>query len=101
MRRAIKANRNLTLLILGGALVVLGVAYADDRKKDQESGKRKTSYAPVVINEDFATVMARMKAAKPEIMERQMALLKERYDLENRAAEGVTMSRGKAVQDGV
>ena len=45
--------------------------------------------------------MARMKAAKPAVMKRQMALLEERYDLSNRAAQGVTMSRNKPVQAGV
>jgi cytochrome c peroxidase len=42
-----------------------------------------------------------MKAAKPEIMKRQMDLLKERYDLANRPAKDVTMSRGKPVQEGI
>ncbi len=42
-----------------------------------------------------------MKAAKPEVMKRQMNLLRDRYDLSNRPAKGVTMSRGKPVQDGV
>jgi cytochrome c peroxidase len=41
-----------------------------------------------------------MEAAKPEIMKRQMALLEERYDMSDRAVEGVAMSRGKAVQTG-
>ena len=40
--------------------------------------------------------MARMKTAKPEVMKRQMDLLNERYDLSNRPAKGVTMSRGQA-----
>ena len=60
-----------------------------------------SSYAPVVITEDFQTVMTRMTAAKPEIMKRQMDLLHERYDLSDRPARGVTMSRGKPVQQGV
>jgi cytochrome c peroxidase len=34
-------------------------------------------------------------------MKRQTDLLNERYDLSNRPAKGVTMSRGKAVQEGV
>ena len=34
-------------------------------------------------------------------MKRQMDLLKERYDLANRPAKGVTMSRGKPVQEGI
>lgn len=59
------------------------------------------SYAPVVMHEDFDSVMAKMTAAKPEVMARQMKLLEDRYDLSDRAAKGVTMSRGKAVQEGV
>jgi cytochrome c peroxidase len=42
-----------------------------------------------------------MKAAKPEVMKRQMDLLAERYDLSDRRAKRVTMSRGKPVQRGV
>jgi len=61
----------------------------------------ESSYSPVVIKESFEAIMARMKAAKPEIMKRQMDLLNERYDLSSRPAAGVTMSRGKPVQEGV
>jgi cytochrome c peroxidase len=81
--------------MLAMTLIVMGVAYA------QDSGKGVTSYAPVDIKENFASIMARMTAAKPEIMKRHMDLLNERYDLSNRPANGVTMSRGKAVQEGV
>jgi cytochrome c peroxidase len=66
----------------------------------QETGKKGSSYAPVDIKEDFAATMARMKKAKPEVMKRQMDLLNERYDLSNRPAKGITMSRGKPVQEG-
>jgi cytochrome c peroxidase len=76
-------------------LVVMGTAYG------QDSGKQATSYAPVDIKETFASIMARMTGAKPEIMKRQMDLLNQRYDLSDRPAKGVTMSRGKAVQEGV
>ncbi|UCF42507.1 MAG: cytochrome B6 [Planctomycetota bacterium] len=62
---------------------------------------KSSSYAPVVITEDFQSVMKRMTAAKPEIMKRQMDLLHERYDLSDNPARGVTMSRGKPVQQGV
>ena len=61
----------------------------------------ESSYSPVVIKESFDAIMARMKAARPEIMKRQMDLLNERYDLSDRPASGVTMSRGKPVQEGV
>ncbi len=59
------------------------------------------SYAPVVMQQDFDTTMTMMSAAKPDIMRRQMELLEERYDLTDRPAKGVTMSRGKPIQEGV
>lgn len=59
------------------------------------------SYAPVVMQEDLDKVVARMSAAKAEIMARQMKLLEERYDLSDRPAQGVTMSRGKPIPEGV
>ena len=55
----------------------------------------------MVITEPFDSIMARWKAAKPEIMKRQMDLLSSRYDLSDRPAKGVTMSRGKPIQEGV
>ena len=67
----------------------------------QELPPRATSYAPVDLKEDVTTVIARMSAAKPEIMKRQMDLLNERYDLANRPAKDATMSRGKPVQEGI
>jgi cytochrome c peroxidase len=65
------------------------------------SANQPTSYAPVDIKEDFATTMKRMEAAKPAIEQRQQTLLEERYDLGDRPAKGVSMSRGKPVQAGV
>ncbi len=85
----------LLLFLLVAVLAVMGMF------APQETGMKKSSYAPVVINEDFASIMERMKAAKPEVMKRQMDLLNERYDLSNRPAKGVTMSKGKPVQEGV
>ncbi|HSK39107.1 MAG TPA: hypothetical protein VK943_05000, partial [Arenibaculum sp.] len=61
----------------------------------------ETSYMPVVIEESFEDVFERMSAAKSEVTERQRALLEERYDLSERPADGVTMTRGKPVQAGV
>jgi cytochrome c peroxidase len=56
---------------------------------------------PVVMPEPFPAVVERMSAAKPEVMERHMTLLEERYDLSDRPADGRTMTRGKPVQEGV
>jgi len=87
-------NKTKVALIAIGLSATLGLVA-------QDSAKRPSSYAPVVIQEEFSAVMARMSAAKAGIMKRQQALLEERYDLANRPAQGVTMSRGKAVQGGV
>jgi len=76
-------------------VIVVGALYA------QEPIQKGTSYSPVDIKEDFAAIMARMKVAKPEVMKRQMDVLNARYDLANRPAKDVTMSRGKPVQEGV
>jgi len=85
----------MVLVAFFSVFIVLGILYA------QESKKKISSYMPVVITEDFASIMARMKAGKPEVMKRQMDLLNMLYDLSNRPAAGVTMSRGKPVQEGV
>jgi cytochrome c peroxidase len=63
--------------------------------------EQPTSYMPVDIKQDFATTMKKMQTAKPAIEQRQQKLLEERYDLSNRPANGVSMSRGKAIQAGV
>jgi cytochrome c peroxidase len=92
MKQNVKKSRWRLLSFLVAALMVtLAAAFAQGA----------TSYAPVDIKEDFAATMARMKAAKSEIMKRQMNLLNKRYDLSNRPAPGITMSRGKPVQEGV
>jgi len=91
-RRTIGLAITLTI-----ALVIcgIGLTYANAQTN------RQSSYSPVVITEDFHSIQARMKAAKAEVMKRQMDLLAERYDLSNRPAKGVTMSRGKPIQEGV
>lgn len=67
----------------------------------QDTGKKTSSYAPVDIKEDFASMMARMKSAKAAVEKKHMDLLSLRYDLSKRPAQGITMSGGKAVQEGV
>jgi len=60
----------------------------------------ETSYMST-IEPPFDQVYAQLSREKPEVMRRQLALLHERYDLSNRPAPGVTMTRGKPVQGGV
>lgn len=96
MRQGITKYRCVGLAMLVMTVSIVGMmAYAED------SGKGATSYSPVAIKEDFASIMARMKAAKPAVEKKHMDLLDERYDLSDRPATGVTMSGGKAVQEGV
>jgi cytochrome c peroxidase len=83
----------LALALGPPSLLLFGLAHA------QEAGR--SSYSPVDIKETFSATVARMEKAKPEVMKGQMDLLAQRYDLSDRPAPGVTMSRGKAVQDGV
>jgi cytochrome c peroxidase len=90
-----------TSALAAGSLVILSlfawsVAFAQD-----PGAKGTSSYAPVDIKEEFAAIMARMKGAKAEIQKRQADLLADRYDLASHPAAGVTMARGKAVQEGV
>ena len=99
------------LLTLCGALVV-GTMFittpvtvsgqaTEKTPNAREVQQKGTSYAPVDLKEDIAVVIARMNTAKPAVMKRQMDLLKERYDLANRPAKDVTMSRGKPIQEGI
>ena len=92
-----RAHRGFTIGVAAVALGVVGMLAGALGARAQGTA---SSYLPVT-EEDFTTVLARMRAAKAAVMKRQMDLLGARYDLSDRPAAGVTMSRGKAVQDGV
>jgi cytochrome c peroxidase len=85
------------------SILVVGLAglFPTNRQALQAQEKLPSSYAPVVIQENFDKTVDRMEAAKPKLAAVQNALLKDRYDLSDKPAKGVTMSRGKAVQEGV
>ncbi len=72
--------------------------------KGQHKDVGKTSYdqvAPVLLGkETFAEMKAKDLKAKPAVMERQKALLKERYDLTPRLDEKCKMTRGKPLAMG-
>jgi cytochrome c peroxidase len=96
MRR--KYRRTILFVIpmmMAGVFGIGSVSYT------QQTQQRPSSFSPVKIDEDFATIMARMKKAKPGIQQKHLDLLNARYDLSNRPASGVTMFRGKPVQEGV
>ena len=55
----------------------------------------------VAADETFDQTVKRLQGQKASFAKRQQSLLAERYDLADRPAAGVTMSRGKPVQEGV
>jgi len=73
--------------------------------KSQESQNptvpTKSSYQFPVAEEDFASFFARISAAQPEVRNRQMTLLNQRYDLSDQPDPNARMSRGKPIQTGV
>ncbi len=96
MRRHSKKHAGLRWLMVGataGVMVFAVGAIAEEQVP--------TSFSQVNSTEPFQGVMERMKQAKPGIAEAHRALMDERYDLADRPAAGVTMSKGKAVQAGV
>jgi len=88
----------LAIVFLGFVLVCFA---AEDTGPKKPKPEAKTSYMPVLDMESFSATHSRMSAAKAQIMDRQKALLADRYDLSNKPAEGVTMDRTKPVQKGV
>src|SRR5262245_33874494 len=72
--------------------------------KNEKKDVGKTSYdqiAPIMLGEGaFAEMMAKDKAAKAEVMARQMTLLNERYDLSRKVDPEVKMTRGKPIPVG-
>ncbi len=91
----------MPILAFGLVLALTLLAATTHGAKEKAKEEVVSSYAPVVIKEPFAALMTRMKAEKPKVMARQMELLNKRYDLSDRPAKGVTMTRGKPVQEGV
>jgi cytochrome c peroxidase len=102
------------LLLLTGAILTLGRADAQQAPQPSaenpylkgsegyDKGPRGlTSYQPIAIDQPFAARMAHDVAAKPGIEREHQALLEQRYDLGDHPAQGVTMERGKPLQEGV
>jgi cytochrome c peroxidase len=91
----------LATMLMSIGLGVIGVCTVEEVAVVEEMAKPPSSYSPVVAMEPFEDVMKRMSKEKAAVMKRQMDLLAMRYDLSNKPAAGIKMSRGKAVQGGV
>ena len=87
--RPLELRRNWFVLAAAGAACVWSMAALSGQDD------------PLVNAEPLAQVVARTQKEKPTFARRQQDLLAGRYDLANRPATGVTMTGGKAVQDGV
>jgi len=108
-------SRSKIILGIGSVAVALAAALvihlrADTRSVSAEPAtangsnipeRGDTSFMPVVDTIAFDQLVKKLSAEKPEVMRQQRALLSARYDLANRPAQGVTMTRSKPVQAGV
>lgn len=90
-----------SLLLAALSSGMLSVGYSDTNTATDTKPKLPSSYAPVVINETFQSILQRMSAARQSIDDKQQALLQQRYDLSNNPSKTTTMSNGKPIQDGV
>ncbi|MEW6360794.1 MAG: cytochrome B6 [Pyrinomonadaceae bacterium] len=95
---AIRQRRALSRLKLSVIAVFIGIAVTVAAFSGFRGGSGSVK---ADSGDDFATTMAKMKAAKAAIMKRQADLLNERYDLSNRPSKDAKMSRGKPLQEGV
>ena len=104
------SNRIWIFLFSAGLILWLGHADAQQNPPNPylmgsegyyKGPRGLTSYQPVAIDQPFAAKMAQDVAAKPAIEREHQALLEERYDLGDHPAQGVTMERGKPLQEGV
>ncbi len=96
-----KAHPQLIALVLA-MLAGFGSFAADDpAKKKSSEGPVPSSFMPVVPKEDFKTTMEKLKSEKASIAEKHQQHLRQRYDLRDDPAPGVTMSRSKPVQQGI
>ncbi|MDR0870444.1 MAG: cytochrome B6 [Planctomycetaceae bacterium] len=77
-------------------LVFADALFAQEKEKPIAS-----SYMTVDMTESFAEIKAKKSKDKAEVVKRQLDLLAERYDLSDKPAPGIKMTRGKAVQAGI
>jgi cytochrome c peroxidase len=94
-------RQSWTAAVLAVGLAGAGVGARAMQGRGAEAADPPASSYMSVTEEDFRTVLARMRAAKADIEKRHQDLLTVRYDLDDRPVGGVTMSRGKAIQGGV
>jgi cytochrome c peroxidase len=106
MSQYTRARRAALTLTVGAALAAVALlgrpAGGADEKAPADRGKSSYDQVapPLVGQVSFAEMMDKDKAAKKEIMDRQTALLKERYDLTPHPHDTIKMTRGKPIPVG-
>src|SRR6267154_6343390 len=85
----------LVLISLGLAALLAGCGRASNISKEPEQTSSQWG------EESFLAMFKRTSAEQPDVRNRQMNVLNERYDLSDRPSSTTKMSRGKPVQAGV
>lgn len=83
------------------ALSLVGVLSLRPQDSASPNVPVKSSYQFPVAEESFIALFRRTSAEKPDVRNRQLNVLNERYDLSDRPNPNAKMSRGKPVQTGV
>jgi cytochrome c peroxidase len=78
-----------------------GILFVSGTDKTSDADATPPAPPPGSTSASFRSLQQSTSAEKPKVMAAAHNLLQERYDLVNRPAPGVTMSRGKQVQAGV
>jgi len=87
--------------ILCPVVMTVGMVYTVNAQIPADVDPNPQTYMPVVIEEDFKTTMEKDVKDKPQVMERQQALLDRRYDLSDRPAAVMMSGNKKPIQEGV
>jgi len=103
-------NPKLLLFVAGSVTVIAAVAVVvlvTNTNRSAEAAppgvklRADSSYTDVDNEGAFDQVYGRLSRDKPAVMNQQLALLRERYDLADRPVAGASMARNKPVQGGV
>jgi len=93
--------KRLKGILLAAVVVSMALLISANAQPPEDADVIHETYIPVVIEEDFDTIMKNDTEAKSKFMERQKELLERRYDLSDIPSD-VMMSAGrKPVQKGV
>jgi cytochrome c peroxidase len=103
VKKSQKKHRShiMRLMIVCAALTIVVLVYAVNAQVPEEVDPVGETYMPVVIEEDFQTIMTRESEEKQKFMDRQMELLNRRYDLSDRPSDVMMSGEKKYVQEGV